>query len=233
MRKKKLGGVYAGSLALVLLATANASAALIDTTPMANNSIAYFGENDTTTYGQTFRTPDAVNTRLDSFSFFLDHASGGTQSFRSYVFRWNEGLGQITGPALFTSGIHTLSPDSGTNFIEFANPTGGINLTAGLDYVAFFSTAGLFDGIQDKSFWRSVSGSDAYAGGHFVFDNSNGSFPSPGTTWNCGTGCSYQGTGSDLSFRMSFSSPSSVPEPGVLSLLGLGLLAFVGKRRDR
>ena len=49
------------------------SATTIDTTGgWLGTGAAAFGEGDTATYGQTFKTPDAVNTVLDSSTFYLD-----------------------------------------------------------------------------------------------------------------------------------------------------------------
>lgn len=222
-----------GVTALCFSFANTASATVIDTTPSANWQIYEFGESDTTTYGQTFRTPNASETMLNSFSFFLDHTSGSAQSFRAYVMAWDEALGQTAGSVLFTSAVQTLPVDAGSNFIEFAIATGGVSLDEGQDYVAFFSVAGLFDSNLDKSVWQSISGSDPYTDGHFVFHNSNGVFPNPGTTWDCGTGCSWEGPGSDLSFKMSFSEAAVVPEPGSIALIGLGLAGLYGTRRRR
>lgn len=218
--------------ALGLALAGSAAGATIDTTPSANSNIIYFGETDTTTYGQTFRAPSPLERTLDRFSFYLDHTGGGEQSFRGYVMAWNEALGQTTGSVLFTSSVRTLGVDVGSNFIEFEIATGGLTLAPDQDYVAFLSTSGLFNGQVDSSAWQSVSGTDPYSEGHFVFHNSDGVFPGPGVTWNCGASCAWQLPGGDLSFKMSFSNGAAVPAPGSVALVLMGLVGIWRRQRS-
>lgn len=215
--------------ALVLLGGAAAQAGtLIDTRPSAKSAIGYFGEPDTTTYGQTFTAPSS-DTRLDSFTFFLRPASGVAR-FRAYVYAWNEDLGQVEGDALFSSATRRLAAGQGDTFERVTIRTQGVELSPTGSYVAFFSAAGLFDRQGDRSEWQSTR-ADVYQGGHFVFHNSSGRFPGPQTRWSCGQGCAWEVPGGDLAFQMTFNM-AAVPEPSsvAMALAGLGLVGWTTRR---
>lgn len=216
-------------LILAALFSGSASATtMIDTTLSWNGSsfVSLFGESNTATYGQTFVAP--TDNVLDSFTFYLNDGSHETSipnRFRAYVGQWD---GLKTSSILFESSINLATTNNGGagGFEPITVNTGGVSLTTGNNYVAFFSASKLFDGITDLSDW-GLTNANIYSNGGFVYINNGSDFSQLTTnTWhNFGD--------IDLAFKMNFSSGASVPEPGSLALLGLGMtgLAFVRRRK--
>lgn len=207
--------------ALILaLASVCAQASVVLTNPFNNTAVGPLGESDTTTYGQVFTTPDAVNTVLDSFSLIVRSSTAAISNLYAGVATWVNGG---AGTAVFTS-----APFSG-NFADWTEVivgTGGVDLTPGQEYVAFFSASGLFDGTPDG---LDVGLSDDSETLGFVFDNSAGASPLHANWDGRDAFRSFQLAGS-----MEFSPPlQEVPEPASLALLGAGLLAAAAARRRR
>jgi hypothetical protein len=221
-------------IALTLMASlpSLASAAAVITNPLVSTGLAWnpLGEGDattlaTTTYGQTFKAPDPTNTRLDSFSFWIEGISG-TSHLKAYIAEWS-GIGIVGGP-LF-SGSEFSGPYSTSVFTEIVTNTGGINLDPTKTYVAYFSAAGLFDGQLDSVYMGTNNFTDSYANGSFVYDNSVGA--APGASW---AGCVSSDNCADAAFRFVFDQPTTgIPEPATLALTAAALTALALTRRRR
>jgi len=169
----------------------------------------------TPTYGQTVTVP-STDTVLDSFTFYVDLPTN--LFFRGEVYAWdpttsdpnNFAMGNATGMALYASGqMHTTSYGSGfaPQAITFTIP-GGLPLTAGMQYVLFFTTSVDFTanaGITTTSFVGYTS-TDTYSGGNWVYVDDSGD-PSQWTTKVWTQPALFFPGQDDLAFQASFSSP--------------------------
>lgn len=208
---------------LALSTTVNA-ATVIDTISSwdGTSSIVDFGETNTATYGQTF-TVDTQN-QLNSFTYLMnDHLNPDFVNFEAFVMAW-DGT-KATGSILYQSSPITTTNNAGLDgFESFTVNTGGLNLTTGNQYVAFFSASNLFDGVNGTSSW--AYNNDVYSGGNFVYLNNGDNFSNLTTNnWNQ--------RDRDLAFSMNFTSP--IPEPSTYALMlgGLGLVGFMAYRRKK
>jgi hypothetical protein len=212
-------------VAICLLTAAATSHAtlIVDTTPSQNGTLWPFGEPSLATYGQTF-TVVASHPVLTGFTFFLDdQLDTDVVDFAAYVMAWDGS--KATGPILFQSGALATTNNGGVGGDEaFPIDTGRLTLVPGQQYVAFFSASNYFNSITGTASVALVGLVDAYPGGTRVFTNNGTNFAAlTTTTWlDPGT------VTDDASFVMTF---EVVPEPASMSLLSLGALALLRRRR--
>ena len=111
--------------------------------------------------------------------------------------------------------------------ISCVAPAGGLDLTAGQQYVAYFSNEGL-SGNSGSDNMLFGSGADNDVG--FAWDNNGGVSPNH-DNWNgCQGGCGFS-----VAYTMDFSQPNQadVPEPATIILIGSGLVGLGAFRRLR
>jgi hypothetical protein len=209
-------------VSLVLCKSGVAATVIDDTGNWAGQSVGTWGEPPATaTVGQTFTV--GSDTRLDSFTFYVGHnASFDQLTFAAYVMQWNPASNEAVGPVLYQSGTLN-STDAGNSLLPVTVATGGVELTEGEQYIAFFSTSAVNAG--NGIGWIGYAGS-AYAGGEFAYSASGTNFSALSSQpWVT----NYPDSGGDLAFQMDF---NTVPEPSALavfSVFGIGLL--VRRRR--
>jgi hypothetical protein len=203
-------------IATTVLACALATASVAHATTYGNanddGDIIYFGYPDTTSYGEEFTAPGGA---LQSWTFWTD---GGSPGYLQLVLaNWNGSYG--AGPALYTS-----APQYNTGAANQSYTFSGINktLTAGQDYIAYLTIAG----VASPTSYDPVEGSaeNGGLGGAFYFLNSGGIDPltlsAPWSSWFT----PY------VHYSATFG-PAAVPEPTTLALTGIGLIGLAAVRR--
>ncbi len=194
---------------------ASTHAGVITTLAAENSTIVLWGLPDTSAYGQTFNLASAAN--LNSVLFRIDDFGVAT-TFDLNIFAWDgskasgASLASVSGS---TAGVAGMA--------DVFSSVGALALAAG-DYVAFLQATS-----PGSAAWGSVDGSDAYAGGEFVFQN-NGGNPAQWTTTNWES--DWQGPDHDLAFEMVFDEDNNqVPVAPTLPLLVTGFALMFGARR--
>jgi hypothetical protein len=221
LRRALLVGVGVAAISLATAPGALATTTISNTPPWDGHSVAsgfgvagppnYF----TPTYGQTVTVP-MTDTKLDSFTFYADLPTN--LLFRGEVYAWDPNtldpnnsyaMGSATGPALYASGqMHTTSYGNGLapKPITFNIP-GGLPLTAGVQYVLFFTTSMDFAANAGTSYgFVGYTSTDTYSGGDWVYIDDEGD-PNQWTTKGWWHPALFFPGQDDLAFQASFSSP--------------------------
>ena len=209
-----------------------ATALLMKSTPVEAQTINLMRGGDPTagvlgifpTAGQTFTVPTGYSF-LQSFSLWLSNDPSLTfqtdeLSFRAYIAPWT---GTSAGAPIYQSATFT-----GVNSQAYPQVSSlNLNVTAGNQYVAFVSSAGL---PSNPDAYAAIEMSLAsYAGGEFVF--TDGDFTQP---W-FEDGSSELGN-AQFSATFSAAAITAVPEPSTLILLAFGfgvLFALTSAARAR
>jgi hypothetical protein len=200
--------------AMAALTFAAGSAGATDYSNSLDAYINYFGAPDTTSYGEVFFAPGGT---LASWTFFDgDPTATGA---KLVIADWDGGVFDTTGPKLFDSLTQTVAFGGG----EYSHTFSGINLnlTAGNDYIAFLTVAGVANPTGEVSVGGSNGGP---LGGGFVFKNSDGADP-------MGTGAWDTWYVPHQEFSATF---GAAPEPAAWALMmaGFGLAGAALRRRQ-
>lgn len=210
------------ALTTLLAAPVQSVQAQLVVQPTNNAPLYGFGADPfVPTIGQTFI---AANNFLTSFSFFLSADANTTAAdqlpFTAYIAAW-DGTSAV-GPLLFTGALWLGPTGVGQRYQANSN---GIALTPGASYIAFLSVSGLGAPL-DANAALELSDSNA-AGGELVFAM-NGDDLSALTQ-----GGAWSSAGVQAQFEAHFSA-TTVPEPGSMGLLAVGLaMVCIGARRKR
>lgn len=192
--------------ALIALASP-AAAQTINTVPAWGglSNISPWDTTITETIGQTI-TPTSGQTKLSSFTFELSRYGGNPgMQYQAFVYQWNGASKSITGPALFTSAV--LTAPAGNPYTPVKISTGSLALTAGMQYILFFTTTSVTQ-VNNGQYQFGSSPSSAYTKGQAYFSGS-GSFSSLSSS-------PLVGIGANLAFIATFGSSGSttlVPLP--------------------
>jgi len=218
---------------------------IFDTTPaFSGGGIGTLGKPNAATFGQTFVAPTTA-TELQSFTFYLGAPgsfplSPGPLQIQAQIYAWSGVTARMSGHAV-GSALYTSSPFEYTitnSFMPISVNTGGVDLNANENYIAFFTISGPdptdYTNSTGLTFLADVGGFAANDGGGAEFFLSNGTGSMGGTGYNELTTTNWEGgigfPIDDLEWKAVF----TAPEPASLSLFGAALAGLsVVRRRKR
>jgi hypothetical protein len=195
-----------------------------------SNAIIYWGTGQYAdpTFGQVITVP-AVDTVLQSFTFYVDSSGSPALNFEACVQAWDGVSYRPTGQVLFSASGQAAA----ANAFVAETFTPNVQLTANTQVVLYFSTLGLANpstgfGGYGWAYDAGVSGTqDTYPGGQIVgsaFGTGSSSTTSPNGLSSASWGTSSD-TNTDSAFIAQFGPSAGVPEP---STFGFSLLMLCG-----
>lgn len=190
--------------ALLIALSPPVSAQTINTTTAwdGSSSISAWNSDVTETIGQTIG-PTSSQTRLSSFTFELSQIGGTTpMQYQAFVYQWNSGNKTLMGPALFTSGV--LTAPTGIAYTPVTINAGSLALTAGLQYMLFFTTTSVSQ-VSNAQYQLGKTSGNSYIAGGALYSGS-GSFSGLSSL-------EWEDPGLNLAFIATFGSSSIAPPP--------------------
>lgn len=201
------------ALSLAISAGTAAATTLNNSASWTGGGWAPFGFPDTSTYGQVFTAPAGDNV-INDYSFLVS-APQAVTGVTSYIYAWNGST--ATGPALFSTGPFTLAASSG--FVYRTINTGGVELTSGSQYIAFYTISENYGGNGGSARFGYAPGGGL---GGFAYQNNLSNFG-----WLFGNNWAFfRDQDLDTVFIANFT-----PTPGAAGLLGMAGLMAVRRRR--
>lgn len=190
--------------ALLIAFPSAVSAQTIDTTTSwdGSSSISAWNTDVTETIGQTI-TPTSSQTKLSSFTFELSQIGGSTpMQYQAFVYQWNGADKTTTGSALYASAV--LTAPTGLAYTPVKISTGSLALTAGLQYIMFFTTTSVSQ-VSNGQYQFGKAPANAYLLGGIFYSGSS-DFSSLGNT-------QWADFGPSLAFIATFGLASVSPPP--------------------